>query len=139
MAEFDLVFKGGGAKGNAFAGALDVFSKAGHTYRRLVGTSAGAITATLVGAGYTPDQLLAACCEKLPNGDPVFTTFMDPPELSDFTEVVCDQSDTAWLLKRVPLPGLAEHMILGGLLHIDLYRELFSFNECGGFYAGNAF
>src|ERR1700753_3752090 len=87
MMQYDLVFKGGGAKGNAFAGALEVFSTAGHTWRRLVGTSAGAITATLVGAGYKYDELLAACSEQLPGtDDPVFTTFMDTPQASDFTD-----------------------------------------------------
>src|SRR6185295_14230265 len=36
-------------------------------------------------------------------------------------------------------PGFVEGMVVSKLLDIDLYRELFSFNECGGFYAGNAF
>ena len=40
MALFDLVFQGGGAKGAAFAGALEVLVAAGHTHRRLIGTSA---------------------------------------------------------------------------------------------------
>jgi NTE family protein len=143
--QYDLVFKGGGAKGNAFAGALEVFSKAGHTWRRLVGTSAGAITATLVGAGYKHDELLDACSEKLPGtDDPVFTTFMDTPEASDFTAEICQQSDTMRLLNLARLGngailGKLKGEMLEGLLKIDLYRELFSFNECGGFYAGNAF
>ena len=46
MATFDMVFEGGGAKGTAFVGALEVLFAAGHKHRRLVGTSAGAITAT---------------------------------------------------------------------------------------------
>ena len=45
MATFDIVFEGGGAKGTAFVGALEVLFGAGHKHRRLVGTSAGAITA----------------------------------------------------------------------------------------------
>jgi len=49
MATFDIVFEGGGAKGTAFVGALDVLFAAGHKHRRLIGTSAGAITATLLG------------------------------------------------------------------------------------------
>jgi len=31
----------------------------------------------------------------------------------------------------------AEERIIKLLLHLELYRELFSFNECGGFYAGD--
>jgi NTE family protein len=50
MAQFDIVFEGGGAKGSVFAGALEVLNQQGHTYRRLIGTSAGAISATLVAA-----------------------------------------------------------------------------------------
>jgi len=34
MAKFDIVFEGGGAKGAAFAGALEVLFTAGHTHRR---------------------------------------------------------------------------------------------------------
>ena len=44
MAEFDLVFEGGGAKGIVFVGALNALLAGGHSYRRLIGTSAGAIT-----------------------------------------------------------------------------------------------
>jgi NTE family protein len=60
MAQFDLVFEGGGAKGSVFVGALEVFYAAGHQHARLVGTSAGAITAAFLAAGYTPAEMLAA-------------------------------------------------------------------------------
>ncbi|NOQ15090.1 MAG: patatin, partial [Methyloprofundus sp.] len=46
MQEYDLVFEGGGAKGSVFVGALEVFFKnERRKSRRLLGTSAGAITA----------------------------------------------------------------------------------------------
>jgi len=48
---FDLVFEDGGAKGTVFVGALQEFERRGEKARRLVGTSAGAITATLMAAG----------------------------------------------------------------------------------------
>jgi NTE family protein len=140
MAIYDLVFEGGGAKGSAFVGALQVLFSAGHTQRRVIGTSAGAITATLLGAGYSPEEMLAACNETVPGStDPIFTTFMDAPQSSDFSSEVRDQSQTMELFRRAPLPSFVEKGILNMLLQIDLYRELFSFNECGGFYAGNAF
>ena len=41
MAAFDIVFEGGGAKGVAFVGALEVLRRHGHRTARLVGTSAG--------------------------------------------------------------------------------------------------
>ena len=46
--QYDLVFEGGGAKGIVFVGAMEAFEAAGHTVRRLIGTSAGAINAVLL-------------------------------------------------------------------------------------------
>ena len=83
MATFDLVFEGGGAKGSVFVGALEVFFSAGHKAGRLVGTSAGAITAALLAAGYTPAEMLAAVTEQR-NGKPRFAEFMDVPIADEF-------------------------------------------------------
>src|SRR5918912_4595233 len=93
MAVYDLVFEGGGAKCYAFAGALDALASAGHTHRRLVGTSGGAVTALLCAAGYTPPELLAAISEKV-NGRPRTATFLDTPCAEDFddAEVVGSRS-----------------------------------------------
>ena len=84
MAQFDLVFEGGGAKGSVFVGALEVFNAAGHTAARLVGTSAGAITATLLAAGFTPAEMLSAVNEQLEDGRPRFASFMDVPVQDEF-------------------------------------------------------
>lgn len=143
MALYDLVFKGGGAKGMAFAGALQVFKDAGHEHRRVVGTSAGAITAMLTGAGYTPDELTAACTEKDATGNPVFASFMDVPAVADFTDEVIDNCETMQLIQSAHLSGFGLSLIERGIIKellqkVDLYRELFSFVECGGFYAGDA-
>ncbi len=53
----DAVFEGGGVKGTAFLGALRCFDDAGVKFRKVAGTSAGAITAAMVAAGFTVDQL----------------------------------------------------------------------------------
>lgn len=53
----DGVFQGGGVKGVGFAGAIKAVEEAGHQFRYLAGTSAGAIIAALVAAGYTADEL----------------------------------------------------------------------------------
>jgi len=45
--QFDMVFEGGGAKGMVFVGAQTAFERKGFVPARLIGTSAGAITATL--------------------------------------------------------------------------------------------
>ena len=53
MATCNAVFEGGGAKGIVFLGALEAMEAHGHTFGQLVGTSAGAISATLVAADTT--------------------------------------------------------------------------------------
>jgi NTE family protein len=142
MALYDLVFEGGGAKGMAFAGALQVFTDAGHQHRRVVGTSAGAITAMLTGAGYTPAELTVECTKTDAAGNPVFASFMDAPDESDFTNDLIEGCETIALMKAAgfPFSGVMQNIeekIIKALLHLELYRELFSFNECGGFYAGD--
>jgi predicted acylesterase/phospholipase RssA len=138
MAQFDIVFEGGGAKGSGFVGALEALQQAGHTHRRLVGTSAGAITATLIAAGYTPRELLAAATERLANSKPRFSSFMDSPLEADFTEEQREKSVTMGLLKAARLPVLPG-LLLRGLLNLPHYRQLFSLVECGGLFSGNKF
>lgn len=53
------IFKGGGAKGIAYAGALQAVADHGRWFRSAAGSSAGAITATLIAAGLMPDQIEA--------------------------------------------------------------------------------
>jgi NTE family protein len=53
----DLVCEGGGVKGIGLAGAYAGLEAAGYGVERAAGTSAGAITAALVAAGYTADEL----------------------------------------------------------------------------------
>ncbi|MFW3146006.1 MAG: patatin-like phospholipase family protein [Thermoplasmatota archaeon] len=53
----DMVFAGGGAKGVAHIGALWAFERLGLRFKRLAGTSAGAIIASVVSAGFTCDEL----------------------------------------------------------------------------------
>jgi NTE family protein len=51
------VFAGGGVRGIALAGAAAGAWLAGHRFDRLVGTSAGALVASLVAAGYTAGEI----------------------------------------------------------------------------------
>ncbi|OJW83181.1 MAG: hypothetical protein BGO69_18880 [Bacteroidetes bacterium 46-16] len=51
-----LVMKGGGAKGLAIVGAIKVLEKY-FTFDTFAGTSAGAVAATLLGAGYSSSEL----------------------------------------------------------------------------------
>ncbi len=52
------VFKGGGAKGLVYGAALHELRARGIWFSAAAGSSAGAITATLIAAGYPPDQLI---------------------------------------------------------------------------------
>ncbi|MBS4199643.1 patatin-like phospholipase family protein [Bacillus sp. FJAT-49732] len=53
----DGVFSGGGIKGLALIGAYEVLEEKGFTFKRLAGTSAGAIMAALIAAGYTSKEI----------------------------------------------------------------------------------
>jgi NTE family protein len=55
----DAVFEGGGVKGIALVGAAAVVGAEGYRFHNLAGASAGAIVASLLGAGYTAEELKA--------------------------------------------------------------------------------
>src|SRR3954452_11400737 len=146
MAHFDLVFEGGGAKGSVFAGALEVFFAAGHQPARLVGTSAGAITATLLAAGYTPAEMLAAVNEQR-DGKPRFASFMDVPVASEFDAKMKQECQLQTILNLVDIPGVPaflenriDAILIDQLLALSPhFRQLFAFVECGGLFSGHTF
>jgi len=53
----DGVFSGGGLKGFALVGALQVLEEKGFRFQRIVGTSAGAILACFIAAGYSGKEI----------------------------------------------------------------------------------
>ncbi|WP_018923808.1 patatin-like phospholipase family protein [Salsuginibacillus kocurii] len=53
----DGVFAGGGAKAIAFIGALKAMEDRGYVFERLAGTSAGALFASLIHAGYSSAEI----------------------------------------------------------------------------------
>ena len=53
----DLVFEGGGVKGIGLAGALETLEEREYMPQNVAGTSAGAITAALLAAGYSAAEL----------------------------------------------------------------------------------
>jgi len=92
----DAVFEGGGVKGIALVGAAAVIEAAGYQFHNLAGTSAGAIVAALLGAGYTAAELQA------------ILTALDFTTLTDPTTV----------LSRIPLVG----PYLGILTDLGMYQ-----------------
>jgi NTE family protein len=141
--KYDLVFEGGGAKGMAFVGAYEAFVQQGHTHGRLLGTSAGAITAALLAAGYTSQEMLDALAEKA-DGKPVFATFMGVP--GPFSEAEIRDGTIRKLLRDVDivfLPDLVEDRlddaIVRTLAQTPRFRHVFSLIERGGWYAADRF
>ncbi len=53
----DAVFEGGGVRGLSFVGAICCLEDKGYEFHRLAGTSAGAVMAALLAAGYTGREL----------------------------------------------------------------------------------
>jgi len=142
--KFDLVFEGGGAKGMVFVGACVEFFKRGHFFDRLLGTSAGAITATLLAAGYTPQEMPDALAEKASDGKSVFTSFMGPP--ARFTKAELRTSATRRLLDGVDfrfVPDYIEKTIHESLLDAfelcESSRHVLSLVERGGWFAADRF
>ena len=103
--QYDMVFEGGGAKGMVFVGAMEVFEAAGHTHGRLLGTSAGAITAALLAAGYQTQEMLESLSEKV-DGRPVFEDFMAVPPALGKDEI--HSSATRELLRSIDLPFIPD-------------------------------
>jgi NTE family protein len=68
----DLVFQGGGVKGISLVGAYAVLEERGYQPQNLAGSSAGAIVAALVAAGYTARELHEII------GSVDFRSFLDP-------------------------------------------------------------
>lgn len=145
MSEIDFVFEGGGAKGMVFVGALQELAGARpFAVGRLLGTSAGAITATLLAAGYTPQEMLLALAEKGPDGRPVFAAFLGEP--APFDAMAVAASEIRKLLGQFDIPFLPEKgerrvddWIAGKLAGDDKGRHLFAFVERGGWYGADAF
>ncbi|MFJ7933511.1 patatin-like phospholipase family protein [Sporosarcina sp. NPDC096371] len=53
----DGVFSGGGLKGFALVGAYQMLEEKGYRFQRVAGTSAGAIIASFIAAGYTAKEI----------------------------------------------------------------------------------
>ncbi len=140
---YDMVFEGGGAKGMVFVGAMQVFEARGHTHARLLGTSAGAITAALLAAGYTSGEMLEALAERN-DGRSVFASFMGTPKPLDKADV--QASTIRALLRSINIPLIPDRFeeklddqLVEWLAAQSGLRHVFSFVERGGWYAADDF
>ncbi|HEX9012989.1 MAG TPA: patatin-like phospholipase family protein, partial [Anaerolineaceae bacterium] len=140
--DYDMVFEGGGAKGMVFVGAMQEFEARGHHHHRLLGTSAGAITASLLAAGYSSGEMLSALSEQK-DGKSIFVGFMAEPSAFQ-KELVLTSGTLAFLRKlNLPIPGF-----IRGRMEDDLVlwlatepglRSAYSLLEYGGWYSADNF
>lgn len=141
--QYDLVFEGGGAKGMVFVGAMQAFEAEGHTFGRLLGASAGAITAALLAAGYTAQEMRIALDEQQ-DGRPVFAGFMGTPGPFDVATLHGGVIHTVLRNLDVPLlPDFIEDKLDDSLIKIlaqqPRFSHLFSFVERGGWFSADPF
>jgi predicted acylesterase/phospholipase RssA len=140
----DIVFEGGGARGLALNGATAALEEAGYGFGRLVGTSAGAITATLVAAGYSGADIRAVSFEKTASGVSRMTEFIGTPR--DFTDQELLSSTLGTFFRAVDLPFVPEGVeqradlwLLRRLSAIEGFAHVLSFVERGGLYSADGF
>ncbi|MCL5283483.1 MAG: patatin-like phospholipase family protein [Armatimonadetes bacterium] len=151
---YDGVFEGGGAKGVAFVGALDLLQQAGRWYDRVAGTSAGAITASLIACGYPATCGSASDCSAPGHDECIkglifntqFQQFMDHPSADTITRQEKENCLLMQLLEKVKLPltpkwveRCISRLVLNGLLLLPDFRFLFNWLEKGGIYEGEVF
>ena len=98
----DLVCKGGGVKGIALVGAISYFEEQGYAWKRVAGTSAGAIVASLVAVGYSANEIKDIMYD------------LDYNKLADKNK-----------LQSIPLVGSAASLFLSKGLHSGDYIEIF--------------
>lgn len=140
----DVVFEGGGAKGLALTGAVAELERRSYDFGRLVGTSAGAITATLIAAGYRGKALRDVGLERLPSGASRMTTFLEQPGHVGNDDILHSLLGGAIAEVLDPfLPQVLERPIeigtLRTLLLLPPFARLFNLVEHGGLYSARGF
>ncbi len=109
LKKIDAVFEGGGVKGSALVGAVAATEEAGYQFENVAGTSAGAIVAALVAAGYTAAELKKIIDEL------DYLQFQDPTVLSKIPVPFVGNALSLLFLKGIYAGDFFEHW-LGGLL-----------------------
>lgn len=125
----NLVFKGGGVKGIAYAGALLKLDEMGilNDIQRVAGTSAGAITASLLAVGYTATEI-----EQIVVHEMDFASFLDkgwlPGNVYRFLETFGWYKGNAfkkWLGEKIREKTGFERTRFKDLRNSDKYRDLY--------------
>jgi NTE family protein len=119
----NLVFEGGGVKGIAYAGALQVLSERNilSNITRVAGTSAGAITACLICLGYSAADIKAAVMAIDFNS---FEDSWDPLRIPTEYGLYKGDKFLEWLQGLITAKGLDENITFAGLRENGL-RDLY--------------
>jgi len=126
----DLAVQGGGSRGVALNAAVAEMLRRGHTLRRLVGTSAGAITASLVAAGFSGEELVQMSVARTLDGRSLLSECVTEPvvPMSPDVEPIISEAQ----LMALKLPGELGRRLLSA--HAAL-----GFLDRGGFVSGEGF
>ncbi|HEX8472417.1 MAG TPA: patatin-like phospholipase family protein [Pyrinomonadaceae bacterium] len=104
----DGILEGGGTLGTAYVGAMLALARNGVWFQRVIGNSAGAITASLVAAGYDANEIDWLCApqgmRRLPNGKadrpPNLPPNVEPIDFMDFLDAPKTAAELDQSLKR---------------------------------------
>lgn len=105
----DGSFEGGGAKGLSYMGAIHALAHCGIWFKRLSGTSAGSIAATLIAAGYQVDlnyrlDLLVSPRDLTPSKNNSLNQIMfedNFARLADFNPKDDPKAEGSWTAKQI--------------------------------------
>jgi NTE family protein len=126
----DLALQGGGSKGIALNAALAELQRRGHRVRRVVGTSAGAIAASLVATGFTGDELREMSLGRTDGDLPLFSEYVSEPvvPVSPEAEPIFSELQAA----AIRLPGELGRRLMA-------WHAAMGFLDAGGFSTGEGF
>lgn len=126
----DLALQGGGSKGIALNASVAEIRRRGHAVRRVVGTSAGAIAAVMIAAGFDDDELRAMSLGRTEDDLPLFSEYVTEPFVPSSADADAPLDELR--IAALRLPG-------------DLGRRLLAahaasaFLDRGGFVSGDGF
>ncbi len=108
----DLAFSGGGTRGVALAGAIEVLEQKQPVIKRLIGTSAGSIAAVYGAAGFLGSDYLKTVPQK--TGDPfVFNSFFAPPTGERVRDAARKKDSETRKLLRTAVDGAFDKLMKG--------------------------
>ena len=147
----DLVFKGGGAKGNVFIGAIQALMDREIKFRRVIGTSAGSFQAIMLALNVPPQELHDLILSKMVSNtgqlQPAMEAVMlDLPRPEDDSEEERQSSYLMSFLKAIQPPLIPQWLdsilqttvVNAAFNHSMAVRVGHSLLEEGGAIVGNA-